>query len=360
MTADRAVMPVVPRRPGTHDQRLALDMCWLSVLVVAVGGTLALWLNGRLQIEPALWAMFLCTGAALAIDAVLERVAGRVRIHLMEVTQAQRLLWLAVLWHVVGGIDAPIFLLAFTPAWVAATIVMRPRLPWVTAGAAVVGVSAMAVVESPELRWFFLQRGLPVEWIMALPSDRLRVATTSAALERDPQEQWAVLVLFALSAFALAFVAAPLGGRVRRICEHIRITRAHAASTLDPLRAMIDQAQTPTALVHPQDGLIVAASRSFINQMLLSQDDVARRSIFDALSFDSEASVRHLLSLQSGILPVTRYQIGTECRAARITAHRVTLADAVYAVLGVADLDGVDYEAMDPAAPKPEGERRVS
>jgi hypothetical protein len=75
----------------------------------------------------------------------------------------------------------------------------------------------------------------------------------------------------------------------------------------------------PTIVVYADTAQVHIASRSFINQMLLT-DDIRGRTLFDLLRFDDEASVRDAIRF-GGQTSAVAYNVGRESRRADLSIH---------------------------------------
>src|SRR2546425_96103 len=95
------------------ERRRGLEAGWLATFVVAFVAICASWLVGALDqnISRPLWTVFACVAGGLALDTALERVQSRYGAGAtFQYGHAFKVVWLTVLWHMVGGIDNPAFL----------------------------------------------------------------------------------------------------------------------------------------------------------------------------------------------------------------------------------------------------------
>lgn len=344
-----ATGPIAALPPAERECRAALELGWLGALVTLGAGMVASWALGAtgVSIPFVFLALFICAGTTLGMETILERSRRWAAFaYAIEAGQVVRVLALTIAWHLSGGIDSPALLVAFVPPMLGAIFATRTTLPWVTAAAATSLTLATALLESPEMRWFALQRGAPVHWLIArMPVDGLGRAAGGALADHDPAAGITALLLFAAVMISLAWSARPLIGCLHRLWE-IESGKGAWSDELETLRAMIRDNPTPVAVVDPDDGRIVAASRSFYVRMLVRRDAPADRTLFECLSFATERTIRNLVATPSDEPVLARYAVGTEERTARIQVHSLVLEDARYTAVTVNDCDELAYMAM--------------
>ena len=344
-----ASRPIAPLLPAERECRAALELGWFGALVTLGAGMVASWALGATAVSVPLvfLALFICAGTTLAVEAILEQSRRWATFpYAIEAGQVVRVLALTIAWHLTGGIDSPALLVAFVPPMLGAIFAMRTTLPWVTAAAATSLTLATTLLESPEIRWFALQRGAPVHWLIArMPVGGLGRAGGGALADYDPAAGITALLLFAAAMISLAWLARPLIGCLHRVWE-LEEGKEVGSDVSETLRAMIRDNPTPVAVVHPDDGRIVAANHSFYVRMLVRRDAQGDRTLFECLSFATERTIRKLVAKPSDEPVLARYAVGTEERTARIQVHSLVLGDARYTAVTVIDCDELAYMAM--------------
>jgi PAS domain-containing protein len=330
-----------------RERKRILDVFWLSSLVGISAAVAVLWFFHVLELElsPVAWSVFgyllLYVSAAVATDQLRRRRAMRVAVELLQMSGV---LFLALLWHFVGGVDNPLFLLAFFLPVMASGALLFDRQPLRLAGLSVAAVSLVALSESRELRWFVLQLGLPVERIVRLPDGVLPGRPEPfPGMETGPAFQFAFLLLFALFLFGTAFLSAALPQRLLRLLRRLHVSVSAQLESGDLLQSWLRAAPVPTVLVAVADGQVLHLSRSFVNQLLLDPADLPGKTLFDLVSFSDPLAVGRLLAKGSGELPFSVYRVGAETRIARVRIDRIRHGGTNYASVSLRDRNELFY-----------------
>src|SRR5918912_2967191 len=101
--------------------------------------------------------------------------SAREVLRLSVALQVGGVLVLGVVWYLLGGVQAPMFLLAFVVPVVGAGLLGIRWLPYALAALAVIVGSSVATLTSPSLRWYLAQLGVPLaRWLASLPLGTVR------------------------------------------------------------------------------------------------------------------------------------------------------------------------------------------
>jgi len=305
------------------------------------------WFVGAIQIDgPAMFrSLFGCAVAAVVIDVVLHQLEARLSFpYALEVGHGQKILWLGVMWHLLGGIHNPMLLVMFfLPLLTTAVLLMRREALLTACVSAIVG-NVVALMEAPELRWYLGQVGFPLASPLSLLSQEgLSRGTPFVGIETGPEFQFVVLLVFTSCLVGAAVISSAMTTRVLGLMERIRFAAASLDEPRELFRAALRENPIPTVLVFPDSGQIVEASRSFTNQMLLDRGTLAGRTLFDCLTFTDPQSMHSLLMRQSGELPFTGYRIGAEARTACVRCFHIRFLKTEFAVVSVQDVNELSY-----------------
>lgn len=325
----------------------ALAAAWLGAVVAGLAAVAVPWYLRALELElgPLVWSVFAYAAFHLLAVSAAERVKSRSGLHLsLAAVGAASLAFLALLWHMAGVLDNPVFLLTFFLPAVASGVLLGRGAALLTAALSVAAVVSVASLESAELRWYLIQLGVPIDGIVGLlPQGLPGGSTPFPGLATGPAFQLTLLLAFAILLPAAAVLAERAARQRLRVLTGQRTAAAAREEARDLFQEALRADPVPTLLLNPDTGQLLDASRSFVNQMLLEPGDFARRTLFDVLSFSDPESVRELLRKRSGELAFCGYRVGKEARMARLRAFRVELRGEPYACVRLVDQNELFY-----------------
>ena len=336
--------PVVGEDVGAlRERKRALDRFTIATLLVVFLAASVCWFLRVLALDlaPAARAALVYTLSYWALSAATDRIGSRRGLLAAALgLQASAILFLAWIWHLLGGLQSPTLLLAFFLPTMAAGVLLRPWHAATSAALSIVAVGLVSMIESPELPWYLAQLGLPRWLASAMPGVLGRPTLFPGVDATQPAYVFVLLEVFSALVLACAAFSASLSRLARRL-------DARAGSSTreehDLFRAALLSATTPTALVEEDDGGIVLASEGFVRRMLLQGKALQGRRLFDVMRFPEPGPVRELLHAPGGVLPLCPYAIGAEDRVARLEAHPVVHEGWRYACVRVEDLTELSY-----------------
>ena len=336
-------MPAADRTvpAALREQSRALDMAWLGAVIAGIASLAVPWFLRALNLNlaPLLWSVFGYALFHLMAVSAAERLKDQRALRLASgAVRLASLVFLALLWHISGGLDNPVFLLAFCVPAVASGVLFGRAAALATAALSVAAVGAVASFESGELRWYLNQLGLP---IAGLPN--LGGAQPFPGLVTGPAFQLTLLLSFAVLLPAAALLTERVARQRARLLTRDRTVREAQEELAALFQAALRADPTPTVIVHPDSGQVVDASQSFVNQMLLERTDLERRTLFELVRFSDPEAVRRLLGEHSGELGFCAYHVGSEARVACLRSHHLNHGAEVYACVRVADQNEIFY-----------------
>jgi PAS domain-containing protein len=335
--------PVLVEDVGAlRERKRALDRLTIATLLVVFFAAGVCWFLRALALDlaPAARAALVYTLSYWAVSAATDGIGSRRGLHAAALgLQASAILFLAWIWHLLGGLQSPTLLLAFFLPTMAAGILLRPWDAAMSATLSIAAVGFVSMAESPELRWYLFQLGLPRWLASAMPGVTGR-PTPFPGVDAQPAYVFVLLEVFAALELACAAFSSSLSRLVRRL-------EARPGSSTrqehDLFRTALLAATTPTALVEEDDGEIVLASEGFVRRMLLQGRAPQGRRLFDVMRFREPGRVRQLLHAPGGVLPLCPYAVGAEDRVARLEVHPVVHEGWRYACVRVEDLTELSY-----------------
>ncbi|HYC92018.1 MAG TPA: hypothetical protein VEO54_22590 [Thermoanaerobaculia bacterium] len=309
---------------------------WLAQVVA---GTMVLmfaaatlpWLLRMIEVElaPLAWTMtaYAATHAALRIAA--DRVRPRaVMLRLLYAVPLLGVGFMAVLWHYGGGIGHPALALPMVLPVLAAGALPRVRFAYDVALYSVFVLVATVMTTSPDFGWYVTQLGVPGAAIGRVAGEEPALRDPFPGATTTPAAAFLFVATFAVVQVAAAAVATRVVAFVRRREELTeRIATSHDGTL--PLVAA-ESMPAATVLVIAATGQIVQASKRFLQQMLLHNEPVVGRELFEVVRFHDEGAVRALLA-DGGALLSCRFAIGAEERVAEVLAETFEHDGVMYA-----------------------------
>jgi PAS domain-containing protein len=327
-----------------RERKRALDDVWTFTLGVALLAVAFPWFLRVLPISfaPAAWAAFgyavLHLGGAALSDRFAAPRSLRVSIRL---SQWLGIVFLGVLWHLVGGLQNPMFLVAFALPVTASGILLSGRATGASAVLSIVVAGLVAVAESPDLRLYLFELGLPVGFFNRLMPTRLPgPAWPFPGLLGQPAYLCLLLAGFAVFQASAALLSCRLAAIARRRESRLRLT-AEAQEEVDSLFQEVARSSAlPVVLVFADSGRVAYANASFVKGMMLHGQEVAGRDLFALLDFQDPRSLKSLF-VTGGEIPFCAYGVGSEARVARLDVQPFDHRGERYATVRFEDLTDV-------------------
>jgi PAS domain-containing protein len=249
--------------------------------------------------------------------------------------------FLAVLWHLVGGVQNPAFLAAFVVPTIGVAVLYGTRWAIPTAAGAVASAFGVGFVESAELRWYLIGLGLPLSGLAA----RMPIISSPevfSGLSGTAASQFVLLEVFAMVMVGGVALCGSFAEAFQSFLERVMSTRALQRHSEGLLRTGFRDALDPTVLVDPETGQLLLASASFTRQMLLHGEDISKRTIFDVIGFGEPAKARVLMRT-GGVWRLCSYGVGPESRVAEVTFAQVRYRGQHCVTLTLRDLTEISY-----------------
>jgi hypothetical protein len=292
------------------------------------------WLVRMIEIElaPLAWTMTAFAATHVALILASDRVQREaVMLRLLYAVPILGVGFMALLWHRGGGIGHPSLAMAMVLPVMAAAALPRARFAFDVAIYSIVAVTITVTITSPDFGWYVTQLGIPGAALVRLAGEELVTRDPFPGATTTPAAAFLFVLTFALVQLAAAFVAT-------RVARFVRMREELAQRLTDPVAdtlpsVAMDATPVIGVLVIAATGQIVQATKRFAQQMLLHNDPIVGRELFDILRFDHADRVRTLLA-SGGAIASCRYRVGPEARTATITAttfehERVTYASVV-------------------------------
>lgn len=320
--------------------RSSADSAWLLTLAMAVAAALLAWSLGKRQQSLTVILATLLAASTLGVIVGVVADAGdrsNRRWQLSRLIDPCRALLLGWVWHQLGGVANPLFLVVFLAPLVTASLLSS----WIdlTILALTIGlsVSAVTLFESSELQWYLIQLNLPgTPGLSFLPLTAARAPQLFEGATSTPQMQLNNLALFWLADLVVVLAGIISGAHLREWTARALATRSPDRHG-PPLWDMLRKDPRMVALVYADTGQLLEVSQTFLNQMLRRRLDLSQGlTLFEAMNFAQPRMVAQALHLTSSELKV-QYHVGSEARNATLTSSSVLDGDTRYSWVHVED-----------------------
>jgi diguanylate cyclase (GGDEF)-like protein len=329
------------------ERKRLLDSAWIVSLVSALGPVAVLWFLSILEVdlERISWTVLAYVVVYLAVSTAGDRLKTPLAISLViRGTTMVSIVFLGALWHLVGGLQNPMFLLIFTLPVLTSGIMMVGWLAHLAAFVSVVTVCVVALGESPELRWYFdrLHLALPAltTWLARTP---LAGAQPFPHLEVGPAYEFTLIATFTFMQFIIAFVSTPLTLLLQRVNARFETSGRMLTEVQGLFHAVLRATPEPTVIVYADSGQIVQASDSFFQRMLVRPSQLIGKGLFEIVRFDDAERIKLELQAPAGEIPFCVYHVEDETRIGNLSFHRTEHAGTAYMYVGWQELTELYY-----------------
>ncbi|HEY0157022.1 MAG TPA: hypothetical protein VGF28_06975 [Thermoanaerobaculia bacterium] len=318
-------------------ETLRAQVRWLAHVIAAtmvlMFAVVALpWLLRMIEVDLAALAWTLTAFAAM--HAALVIAAGQVArpavmLRLLYAVPLFGVAFMALLWHFGGGLGHPALALPMMLPVLAAAALPRSRFALDVALYSIVVVIATVTISSPDFGWYVTQLGVPGAALGRVTGEELAVMDPFPGATTTPAAAFLFVATFTVVQLAAAVVATRVVTFVRgreELAE--RVASLQQPDTLPAIAA--ERIPAAAVLVIAEAGQIVQASRQFTHQMLLHNEPVVGRELFDVIRFSDPAAVRRLLAA-GGTLPSCRHAVGAEERVGHLSAETFEHDGVTYA-----------------------------
>lgn len=329
-----------------RERKRIVDAIWLSSLAILFVALLVPWFFRVIEFNLEALALSVLTyGLAYSIMALVTDRQSFSRVGIgLRAMQASSVFFLALMWHLVGGLDNPMFLLAFILPVMTSGATMIGWRPYAIALLSVLCVLAVALIESPDLRWYLTQLGLPVSWVGAwLPPGFPSRVQPFPGLRTPPAFQLMLLEIFIIVVFAVAFMSTPLVSLLLRLYSRLQVSAQSLRELQGLFQAVLQAEPEPGLIVYADTEQVVHASSSFFKRMLLMPSDIVGKSLFELIQFEQPERLRDALKKERGEVPFCVYRVGPETRIANVNFYRTEHEGTAYFYLGLQEVTDLYY-----------------
>jgi len=329
--------PVDSLLPLLERKRL-IDGAWVVCLGVVLAAVSTTWFLHALEIDLVTVAtcVFVYVVAHLASAAATDRLQSTAGLSLaIRVMLLAGVAFLACLWHLVGGLQNPLFLAAFTLPVIMSGMMMTGAQALLTALTSIIAVTGIATMESADLRWYLMQFRLSwLSQLAAMGSSFLPEVAGADGSTLTPTYEFTLLVMFAAIQGTVAFLSRPLALVLVRVNSRLEVSGKLLSEVQGLFHAVLRAEPEPAVIMYADSGQLVQASDSFFKRMFVRPSDLVGRGLFDIVTFDDRERVMAGLKAPSGELPFCVYRVHGEKRIANVSFHRTQHEGLQYLYVG--------------------------
>lgn len=330
-----------------RERKRILDaVCVMSLGVVFLTVGIP-WFLGiiNLNIVPVAWVIFGYALAYLVLATLTDRLEERAQMLLsMQVLQSLGVVALALLWHLAGGMANPMFLMVFTLPVIASGVMMLGWQSYFLALISVIAVSIVAIVESPELKWYLtVHSGRGWDWL-----ENSSIPFTSSIepfpdLETGLGFQLMILGVFSLFQFTSAALSGSLNNLLLRIHGRLQSSTRALEEIQGIFQSVLHAAPEPGLIIFADSKQVVYANESFIKGMLLKPEAILGKGLFEVMNFSQPERVAEVIEKGAGHVSFCTYYVEKEVRIANILVYRTEHVGTAYIYVGIQDLTDLYY-----------------
>ena len=312
--------------PTWSDPRVhLLDDLWLVAIVAILFAAGLPWLLSSFDIRfgAALLGLLALAGVHVGFTVITapDPVIHPWRKRALSILHAGGVVVMAFVWHYAGGIHNPAFLLVFALPVIGAIFLSRWQ-PYAVAILAILAAAAVALSESPELRWYASGLAPQAAWLAALFGGPSVASEPFPGFYAPPGYFVVLLEVFAILMAACAFAAEYLGSVFDRLqADHVS-ARAEAERAQQLWTNLIEELPLPAALVDIRTLQVVSQSSELA---ALSADGAPAvgRKLTEMVHFSYPEIVAELANGIGGTAQHVAVHRGGELLLARVRAQPI-------------------------------------
>jgi len=318
-----------------------LDDIWLLTIVAIFTATVIPWYSGGLVVD--FWPASLGLLALGGIHVVFTFLASPARLHgrwhgrSLTLLDVIGVLLIGFIWMHAGGLQNPMFLLAFTLPVISSIFLSRWH-PYLIAAVSVLAVGTVALAQAPELRWYVSGLLGADAWLTSLFGHQSAAAQPSFSGFYAPTSYLIVLLeVFTVVLFACAVTAEYIGTIFERLNAHSIMSRNEAEHTQELWVSLIERLPLPAFLIDPETLQIVASTEFAVKYLRAEDTPLEGRKLFEVLRFSYPDVVQELITGSDGGAPVTVIRIQEQLRLTQVRVMHLAHKTRRLVLLSVED-----------------------
>jgi PAS domain-containing protein len=332
---------LMPRPVWRNPRVNLLDDTWLAMIVAILVATVLPWITTGFDVDVGMasWGLLVLGGIHLAFVALgfPTRVIGKWSNRILTLLSLGGVAAIGFIWQHVGALRNPMFLMVFTLPVVSSIFLSRWH-PYLLAAASVVVATAVALGQSPELRWYTAGIFGSEAWLTWLFGHQNTTSQATFMGFFAPSSYAVLLEVFAVLTFACAFAAEYLGSLFERLNAHSLRAVAEAERADALWTQLVERLPMPALLVDPESVRIVAASERAAVYLETAPLPLEGRKLFDAVKFAFPDVIQEHLVGADGEVARSLLHLANQVRMARVRITHVSHKGQRLALLTLDDM----------------------
>jgi hypothetical protein len=345
-----------------EDPRIQLlqDTWVLTIFTVLLSAALPYFVSTfDIEFGTASWGVLGLGVIYLALTAIGELAHSSAvwRTRALALVHAAGVVLIGFVWQHAGGLQNPAFLLAFALPVIGASFISRWQ-PYVVAALAILVVTAVALSQAPELRWYVTGLNTAGARVAALFGARDVAVAAPFAGFYAPSGYFVVLLeAFAVLLLACGAAAEYLGTVFARLSARISAALAEAHRGRELWTTLIEQLPAPALLVDADTLQVICASERFAAQYCAAEAAaVAGGNLFETTHFSYPDVVQELIAGKDGVVRPSMIRVADQLRVAEVRVQHVAqrgrrlalviIEDITEGFCAKAALDTAEYAAL--------------
>jgi hypothetical protein len=347
--------------PVWDDPRVHLldDLWLLAIFAILLAIALPWFLSGfDVDLAGASWGLLALGAVHVAFTTVSSptrpRTARRARV--LGILNALGVIAIGYVWQHAGGLQNPMFLIVFALPVIGAVFISRWQ-PYLMSVLAIVVVTAVALAQAPELRWYATGLNTAGAWLASVfGSDASAISAPFPGFYAPSSYFVVLLEVFAILTFACAVAAEHLGSVFERLYAHVATARAEAERGQELWATLIEHLPLPALLVDADTSQVICASEHLAPNFCELDAEVPGSNLYESIRFSYPEVVQELIAGFGGTAPLTMIRVGGEIRVTEVRVQHVAQKGRRFALVIIADateefclkaaLDTADHAAL--------------
>jgi hypothetical protein len=207
----------------------------------------------------------------------------------------------------------------------------------------VAAVSGVALLDSPELRWYAAQTGWLPRWLADLFALSPSVNPPFPSLSAPPAYSFLLLTSFTVLLLTVSLMAESITTFLLRLYRRLEAA-TNALSVAEDLSFEVLRASpSPAALVYADTLRIAQASQSFQEHFFADPEDLASRTLFDLVHFAFPDVIMGLMADSGGEISPALYSVEGETKIGRVRVEPIRFGGRSYIYINIQDISEQQY-----------------
>jgi len=314
---------MLPPAPWADPRAQVLEDIWLLTLFAVLLATAFPWFVSAFNIDfaaaswslLALGAVYVCMSMVTGVKHYTTRAHRR----LLALLNAAGVIAMAFVWQHAGGLQNPVFLLAFVLPVIGSGSLSRWQ-PYLTALLAVLLVAGVSLSQDPELSWYAAGRTL----LRLLGAGSPNAGANGAFLGFYAPVAYDLVLLevFAILILACAVAAESINNSFSKLLDHLTGARADAASGQEMWAGLMQRLPLPALLVDAESLEIVQASEH-LSSFCSTGGALPGRDLLEAVHFSYPEPIQALIAGEGGMAQAMAIRTAGGLRVADIRVEHM-------------------------------------